>query len=344
MESLMPSRLSRTTQPARGLGGSPGKTLAARAACMLTSLLAATSVHAERPHVEQAIQMLRGACVLKGAHLEMGRPGDGRLHMRVSEGGRVRGVTNLVHEDVELFNDMTMEALTRQSLDLSACMQPGVDQIVAALLELPREIRNLPLAAPAAATPAPSTVYIPPPLPAQAPPPPPPTVVAAQGAPAAAAPAPSVVAGGDGPLRLVFTTLEVNPESNSDWRGDLIGRMGVELTNTTPNALRVVLVDPWPVVQVDGGQQFNFKGINGLANSYQAKESNCMRFRQGFTPLRPGQTVVINLAFELSLRGSDAPKANGGRLSGQLLVLDEVTQKCWTEPLSASRLNVRLNR
>lgn len=306
----------------------------------LMSLLPLTCAWAGPAHVDQAVLLLRAGCGLENAKLDLGTDNDGRLHLQLSVGGTPRARTSLVHGDVERFTDITLKLQGEQSLAMSACMGQAVNQIIGTLLGLPANVASLPLST-VPATAAAGGGYVPPTLPQTSAPPPPPVVATVTQAPA---PVPMVSGDSSGPLRLSFATLEINPERYSSWNDQLRGTVGIDIFNSTSGMLRVAIIDPWPVVQLDGGLRMNFKSITGVAVNRNANVSNCTSYASQFTTVRPGQTLVTSAVFELKMGGRDAPNVTAGRASGELVVFDETANRCTVEPLSASRVNIRMNR
>lgn len=303
----------------------------------LALVAAAGTAQAGPAHVDQAVLLLRAGCGLDNARLDLNTGNDGRLYLQLSTGGTPRARTSLVHADVERFTDITLKLQGEQTLAASACMGQAVNQIIGTLLSLPPDVASLPL------SPAPATGggYVPPVLPPQASPPP----VVAQVLPAPAAPL-ATTPGGDtgGPLRLGFATVEINPERYSSWNGHLRATVGIDIHNSTGGMLRVAVMDPWPVIQLDGGLRMNFKSITGVAVNRNINVSNCSSYASQLTTLRPGQTLVTSGVFELHMGGRDAPNVTGGRVSGEMMVYEESTNRCMVEPLSAARVQVRMNR
>jgi hypothetical protein len=311
------------------------------AGATLLGLLPATCAWAGPAHVDQAVLLLRGGCALDNANLDMSTGNDGRLYLQLSVAGTPRARTSLVYADVERFTDVTLKLQAEQSLAMSACMGQAVNRIIGTLLSLPPDVASLPLnPAPATAAAANGGGYVPPMLPQSSAPPPVVAAVVTQ------APSPAMATTGDssGPLRLSFATVEINPERYSSWNGHLRGTVGIDIFNSTNGMLRVAIIDPWPVVQLDGGLSMSFKSITGVAVNRNANVSNCSSYASQFTTLRPGQTLVTSAVFDLQMGGRDAPNVSAGRVSGELVVLDESANRCTVEPLSASRVNVRMNR
>ncbi|MEY3252312.1 MAG: hypothetical protein RL227_1285, partial [Pseudomonadota bacterium] len=247
--------------------------------------------------------------------------------------------TNLVHNDLPLFTEESMKRNAEMPPELGACFYPASNQVINVLMELPAQVASLPMAPPPAAPAAPGGGYVPPMVSTPAPAP---TVVQATPAPMAAAPAPGVSS--SGPIDFAFGTMEMNPERYHTWNSDIVGTIGVDIRNRTAGNLRVAIIDPWPVMQLEGGLRMGFKTINGVAMNRQANASNCAGYASQFTSVRPGQTLVASAVFELRMGGRDAPMVNAARLTGELVVFDEATQRCTIEPLSTPRINVKMNR
>lgn len=313
----------------------PRRPAAARltAAALAAVLLSPAAAVADAPQVNAALLFLQAGCSLKDARLES-RRSEGRLLLTLRTPQFTRQ-TNLVHDDLRLFTEASMKKNAEMPPELGACFEPTSNQVINVLMELPANVASLPLAAPPAAPAAPSGAYVPPMVSSPAPAP---TVVQATPAPAAA----PVAAGG--PIQLGFATMEMNPERYSSWNRDIIGTIGIDIRNNTGGNLRVAVIDPWPVVQLEGGLRMGLKAINGVATNRNANASNCAGYASQFTPMRPGQSLVTSAVFELRMGGRDAPMVNAGRLAGELVVYDEATQRCSIEPLSAARIDVRMNR
>jgi hypothetical protein len=56
-------------------------------------------------HIEQAIVLIRGACTLPGASLDIKPSGDGRLDLRFAMPNGVRRLVQLANRDVELYQE-----------------------------------------------------------------------------------------------------------------------------------------------------------------------------------------------------------------------------------------------
>jgi hypothetical protein len=146
-------------------------------ALALSSAFAAAPALAALPlRVEQALLLIRSSCTTPGAGLDVRASGEGRLNLRLVDGNGVRGATSLVHEDVDLFTEVTSALQARQPFELSACTDLRNNEVISALLGLPEGVPPLP-----ASRPAPTPLPV---LPSAPPPPPPAAAVAPPPAPA----------------------------------------------------------------------------------------------------------------------------------------------------------------
>ncbi len=313
------------------------------------ALLASPGVRADPPHVAAAILFLQANCGIPDARLEA-RRGDGRLHLTLRT-PQVTRQTNLVHNDLRLFTEESMKKNAEMPPEIGACFEPLSNQVIDTLMALPANVASLPMAPPPAPTAAaPQGGYAPPVINTPVPPPAAaPVVVQATPAPA---PAPVAVpaAGGDpvlasgGPVRVTATRLEVQPKSPGNWGGEVYGRMGVDITNTAPNDIRIALVREYPLILADGGLEFHFRNASGLHEDYHGHQGSCGGSRGSYTPLRPGQTVIANLTLQFMHGGRDNVSPTSGRVSGKLMVWDEVKQTCRVEPLATTALPIRFVR
>ncbi|MFA6262538.1 MAG: hypothetical protein WC760_13810 [Bacteroidia bacterium] len=198
---------------------------------------AALPAQAGQPQVDQAVLFLRAACGLKDARLETGVQGDGRLHMRLSTGSVVRGTTNLVGRDLEIFADATNRVQATQSFEMVQCLEPMFAKVTMTLQSLPQDVASLPVGSGQTAA-AGGGAYVPPMLPAPGP------AVTQAPAPvvAVATPAPAAVAAGGNEVafalqgcrssgRIVVCDVRVNNGTQQDY-------------NVIVQARQTVLYDP----------------------------------------------------------------------------------------------------
>jgi hypothetical protein len=163
--------------------------LGAAALCALAPLQRAAAASAQ---TEQAMTMIRAACGLANTTLDIQPTPEGRLELRVALANGQRRVMTLQNRDLDAFTDSATLAITWAPIQLASCMDPYIQDITAALAQLPER------PAPAPAPPPPA--FVPPTLaPAAAPPAPPrpalpPTGDMPVGAVLGTAPAPAVMA------------------------------------------------------------------------------------------------------------------------------------------------------
>jgi hypothetical protein len=295
---------------------------------------------ADAPQVNAAVLFLQATCAMKDARLES-RRSEGRLLLTLRTPQFTRQ-TNLVHNDLRLFTEESMKKNSELPPEVGGCFDPASNQVINVLMELPANVASLPLApppAPAAAGGGGGT-YVPPQTSAA---PPPMTVQATPAAPLPATPAPASASGG-GPLSFGFATLEMNPAQYSQWNQHVVGTLGIDIRNNTANVLKIAVIDPWPVMQLEGGLRMGLQTINGVATNRNANANNCASYASSFTPVRPGQTLVTSAVFDIRMGGRDMPAVNGARLTGEVLIYDEAAGRCTVEAMSVPRVGVRLNR
>lgn len=198
--------------------------LGAISLCALAPLQHAGAASAQ---TEQAMTMIRAACGLANTTLDIQPTPEGRLELRIALANGQRRAMTLVNRDLDAFTDSATLAITRAPLQLASCMDPYIQDITAALAQLP----DRPAPAPAPAAPA----FVPPTLAPAAPPPAPPrpalpatgdmpvgAVLGTSPAPAAMAPRPGEVSfrvsGCRAAGRDVICDIKVANESNADSR------------------------------------------------------------------------------------------------------------------------------
>lgn len=316
------------------------------APALAAALLAPLAARADVPQVNAALLFLQASCGLKDAKLEA-RRSEGRLLLTLRT-PQVTRQTNLVHNDLRMFTEESMKKNSEMPPELGACFDPASNQIIDVLMGLPANVASLPLApTPAAPTAQQGGGYVPPMVGTPAPAP---TVVQATPAPPvpapmqAPAPTQGVLLADGGPVRVAALRLDVQPKSPGNWSGDVMGRVGIDITNLGPNAIRVALVREYPKILDNGGLEFHFRGASGLHEDYYGNEGNCGGRRSDYTPLRPGQTAVADMTLQYIHGGRDNTSPTSGRVSGKLMVWDEVKQTCRVEPLAASALPIRMVR
>jgi hypothetical protein len=322
----------------------PRRLAAARltAAAVATAVLWPAAAVADAPQVNAALLFLQATCGIRDARLES-RRAEGRLLLTLRTPQFTRQ-TNLVHNDLRQFTEEAMKKNSEMPPELGACFDPASNQVINVLMELPPNVASLPLAPP----PAPPAAaqgggYVPPMVATPAPAAPPMVVQATPAAPAAAVAAPGVTAN-NGPLSFGFATMELNPAQYSQWNQHVVGTLGIDIRNNTANLLKIAVIDPWPVIQLDGGLRMGLQSINGAATNRNANANNCASYASSFTPVRPGQTLVTNAVFDIRLGGRDMPVVNGGRLTGEVLIYDEAAGRCTVEQMSVPRVAARMNR
>lgn len=135
----------------------------------------APAAQAAPPDVDNAMLLIRGACTMANAALDIKPTPEGRLELRITLPNGQRRVVTLVHRDVERFMDVATNAMTAAPMQVGACMDPYISEVTNTLSQLPER--------PSAPPPAP---YTPPSLPAPSvmPSPPPPAMAPAPARPA----------------------------------------------------------------------------------------------------------------------------------------------------------------
>lgn len=96
--------------------------------------------HAAPANVEQAITLIKGVCALPGAALDISPSPDGWLVLRIAMADGRRASTALANRDLDAFAETTQARQARQPFDLSACMEPYVNQVISTLMRMPERV------------------------------------------------------------------------------------------------------------------------------------------------------------------------------------------------------------
>ena len=157
---------------------------------------AAAAVQAAPVNVEQAITLIKGACALPGAALDITPSPDGWLTLRIALPDGRRASTALANSDLDAFAETMQMQQARQPFDVSACMEPYANQVISTLMRMPERVSGPATSAAAAAPTPPSNGGFQPPvlpsLPARA--------------PAAPRPAAPLLPAGDLPVGVILGT------------------------------------------------------------------------------------------------------------------------------------------
>ena len=103
-------------------------------------MYAAAPAHAAPAQVEQAITLIKGVCALPGAALDISPSPDGWLVLRIAMADGRRASTALANRDLDAFAEATQMQQSRQAFDLSACMEPYVNQVISTLMRMPERV------------------------------------------------------------------------------------------------------------------------------------------------------------------------------------------------------------
>lgn len=146
---------------------------------------------------DNAMLLIRGACTMSGARLDIKTTPEGRLQVIITLPNGQRRMVTLEHRDVDRFMDVATNAMTAAPMQVGACMDPYIGDVTNTLSQLPER--------PAAPPPPAAAPYTPPALPAPTvmPSPPPPAV--------AAPPRPALPPAGDLPVGVVNGTAPAAP-------------------------------------------------------------------------------------------------------------------------------------
>ncbi len=115
---------------------------------------AAAPVRAAPANVEQALTLIKGVCALPGAALDITPAADGWLTLRIALPDGRRASTALANRDLDSFAETSQAQQSRQPFELSACMEPYVNQVIATLMRLPERVAGA--AAPPGVSPVPN--------------------------------------------------------------------------------------------------------------------------------------------------------------------------------------------
>lgn len=154
------------------------------------------SAHAAPADADNAMLLIRGACTMSGARLDIKTTPEGRLQVIITLPNGQRRMVTLEHRDVDRFMDVATNVMAGSNLQTTACMDPYVSDVTNTLSQLPER--------PAAPPPPAAAPYTPPALPA-------PTVMPSPPPPVAAPPRPALPPAGDLPVGVVNGTVPAAP-------------------------------------------------------------------------------------------------------------------------------------
>ncbi len=124
----------------------------AKAAIGLLPFWLVLPVHAS-VQVDQALALMRATCSLPNTALEIKPTPEGRLELVIALASGQRRALALARTDLDTFTEAATKAVANQPTDLTGCMNPYIDEVMAGLTQLPAKPTGLP--APPVAVPPP---------------------------------------------------------------------------------------------------------------------------------------------------------------------------------------------